>query len=330
VPEQLDDDLPVGSLSDVGIEVGPLEALVDGVRQGRPPLIDSVLVIRGGRLVFEEYFSAWNRDLRHPVASCTKSVVSTLVGIAWDRGLVPDLEARLFSYFPDYARLEDPLKDEIRLTHLLTMTAGFEWDQTVPAATDIRQMLASSDWIEYVLARPMATRPGEVWNYCGGGTELLAAILERTTGLHGKAMADRDLFGPLGVSDYEWEAHRSGLVNADFGLAMRPRDMAKLGLLFLNRGRWRGQQMLSEAWVELSTREHVRLSSDSGYGYQWWSFRMPVAGSRVAFFTAVGNGGQRIQVFPTLDLVVVFTQSYYDRGDASDYLLGTILPAVSP
>jgi CubicO group peptidase (beta-lactamase class C family) len=330
LPEQLDDDLPVGSLSDVGIEVAPVEGLVDGLRQGRPDGVDSVLVLRGGRLVLEEYFRAWNRDLRHPVASCTKSVVSALVGVAWDAGLVPDLEERVFSYFPDYSRLEDPLKDEIRLTHLLTMTSGLEWDQTVPAATDVRAMLASPDWIEYVLARPMAARPGDVWNYCGGATELLAGILERTTGLHGDRMADLHLFGPLGVTDYEWEKHRSGLVNADFGLSMRPRDMAKLGLLYLNHGRWRDRQVLSEAWVDLSTQERVRLSSDVGYAYQWWSMHISVGERRIAFFTALGNGGQRIQVFPTLDLVLVFTQSFYDRSDLSEYLLGSILPAVTP
>jgi CubicO group peptidase (beta-lactamase class C family) len=132
------------------------------------------------------------------------------------------------------------------------------------------------------------------------------------------------------VTDYEWEKHRSGLVNADFGLSMRPRDMAKLGLLYLNHGRWRDRQVLSEAWVDLSTQERVRLSSDVGYAYQWWSMHISVGERRIAFFTALGNGGQRIQVFPTLDLVLVFTQSFYDRSDLSEYLLGSILPAVTP
>jgi CubicO group peptidase (beta-lactamase class C family) len=326
MPEQLNDDLPVGALWDVGIQPEPIETLMNDIRGGRYTRVDSILIIRDGRLVFEEYLNGWNRIRTHYIASCTKSVTSAVFGLAWDMGHITDLDESVFDSFPEYLALGDPLKDQIRLRHLLTMTAGFEWDQTPPNHKDLVAMLNSSDWIAYVLSRPMAAAPGERWNYCGGCTQLAAAVVERATGQHCSRLADRHLFGPMGITDYEWRSHDSGLVNADHGLYMRSRDMAKLGLLYLNRGRWQGMQLISEDWVEVSTQEQVNVSQNQGYGYQWWVMRE----RGIPYFMARGNGGQRIQVFPKLDMVAVFTQHYYDMGDPSERLLEAILSAVEP
>jgi CubicO group peptidase (beta-lactamase class C family) len=135
----------------------------------------------------------------------------------------------------------------------------------------------------------------------------------------------------LGITNYEWRTDSHGMVNADHGLHMRPRDMLKLGVLFLNRGLWTsGERLVSEDWVERATRRHVPLSGSHGYGYQWWSATSRDTAPATSFFLASGNGGQRIQVFPTLDAVLVFTGHYYDQADVSDALLARILPAIRP
>jgi CubicO group peptidase (beta-lactamase class C family) len=330
VPEQLDDGLQVGYLNSANISMGPIQELINEILRGSFQKVQSILIWRHGSLVLEEYFRNWNRDMKHTLMSCTKSMTSAIFGIARDRGFIRELDQRLFARFPDYIHLASDIKNRITLRHLLTFTSGFEWDQNpLDNNNNLTQMVNSRDMIEYVLGLPMEAEPGAVWNYCGGCTQLLAEIVERSSGQPADAFIRTNLFGPLGITDFNWRTHRSGDVLADYGLEMRPRDMMKVGLLFLNRGLWKGSRVVSEDWVDQSTTRHIALSNTHGYGFQWWSQDYPSHLGQVFSFYASGNGGQRIMVFPSLDMVVVFTEGAYNQPTSSDAMIsGYILPAV--
>jgi CubicO group peptidase (beta-lactamase class C family) len=330
VPEQLDDGLPVGYLNSANIAMGPIQELMNEILSGSFQKVQSVLIYRYGKLVLEEYFRGWNRDMRHTLMSCTKSMTSAIFGIARDRGLINDLDQRLFARFPDYNHLNSDIKSRITLRHLLTFTSGFQWDQNpLDNNNNLTQMVNSPDMIEYVLALPMEAEPGTVWNYCGGCTQLLAEIVERSSGEPADEFIRTNLFAPLGITDFNWRTHHSGDVLADYGLEMRPRGMLKVGLLFLNRGIWEGRRIISEEWVELSTTRHIELSNIHGYGFQWWSRDYTSHLGPIFSFYASGNGGQRIMMFPSLDMVVVFTEGAYNQSTSSDAMItGYILPAV--
>lgn len=234
-----------------------------------------VLIVRGGELVLEEYFGGYRRDAKHMIASCTKSFVSALIGIALDQGRLEGVDSRMFRFFPEYERLMSPGEKDITVSDLLTMTAGFDWDET---STDFKtdpdnilyQMVHSENWTEFVLSRLMLWVPGERFNYCSGCSVLLGSILYKATGLPADLFAEIHLFGPLGVTDYRWDPQPDGLPQTEGGLHLRPRDMAKFGLLILNGGVWGGRRIISERWVHDSTARHVDVSDSIGYGYHWW------------------------------------------------------------
>ncbi len=335
VPNNLNDGLNTGHLADVGIKVSQIMDLGNAILTGPYSGVDSVLIIKGGRLVLESYFNHWNMDIRHDIMSCTKSIVSAAFGIAKDKGFINSVEDKLFDFIPEYSHLKNQSNQNIRLSHLLTMSAGFEWNQSPPfdSNNNLVQMINSSDAIEYILERPIINTPGQEWNYNGGCTQLLAEIILNTTGIEANTYADTHLFKPLGITDYQWNRLDDDRPNADYGLLMRPRDMAKIGLLFLNKGLWQGTRIISEKWIIASTRGYqnpYESSRNISYGYQWWvnPFYYPQY-HQIEHYSALGNGGQCIIVFPSLDMVVVFTQNYYNRSDnASGMVNGYILPAV--
>jgi CubicO group peptidase (beta-lactamase class C family) len=222
-----------------------------------------------------------------------------------DQGYIQSVDQPVLSFFPErtVANL-DARKEAMALEHLLTMTDGLDW-----VSKDIRftssgdttpEMRQSSDWVQFTLDRRMAEEPGSRWNYNGGASHLLSAIIQETTGMTALEFAEEHLFGPLGISKATWSSDPQGRNYGAAYLRMMPRDMAKFGYLYLNEGRWDGEQIVPAAWVEASTTNH---SPTPGmyYGYQWWV--MPWAG----YYSAIGARGQYIIVLPELDMVVVFT-----------------------
>ena len=345
------DGWSVANPTDVGIDADPLAQLLDRIQDGGYENIHGILVVKDGKLVFEEYFHGYKWDFngegfrgeatdydaatRHNLASVTKSFTSTLIGIAIDQGLIRGVDEKVFDYFPEYAHLRDKEKDTITLEHLLTMTSGLEWNgmdihvSTRDPENDLIQLFVVSDPIEYILAKPLVDPPGSRWYYNGGGTNLLGAIIRKATGMRTDEFAEEHLFAPLGITNYEWDFINHEVVHASGNLALWPRDMAKLGVLFLNDGVWGGERIVSEAWVRNSTTHHADVTWGEGYGYQWW-LRTYHAGSR-AFesYYAAGWGGQRIIVFPELEMVVVFTGGNYVSWSPVDEMIEDyILPAV--
>lgn len=347
-PETRDDGWKCAAMSSLGLRPGPILDLVRDIGRGRHDDIHSFLIVKDGHLVLEEYFAEDGskrgpfitglfRDRVHHLASTTKAVTSLLMGIAIDRGLIAGVEDPIEAYLPAYASLFNDAKKRIRVSHMLTMTAGFEWLQfgVSDEKNDGMRMWHSSDVIRMVLEKPLATEPGTAFNYTNGVPTVTGAIIKRATEMDAARFAEQSLFGPLGISRYLWTAYPDGSLETDGGLALRPRDLAKIGQLCLDGGRWKGEQIVSEAWVRESTRERLRFGKGLrwGYGYHWMQAESRIDEHPVRWYFVPGDGNQILAVFPEQKMVVVFTAGNYGRDPKPVYasiVEEAIFPAVIP
>ncbi len=349
VPEKINDGWETASLDNMNLDANLIKELFERVGDNSYKNIHSVLLVKNGKLVVEEYFPGqdsvgqyrmFTRDTLHEMHSATKSVNSILIGIAIDQHLIRGVDETISNFFPEYSNIfTNKEKDAIRLKDLLSMTSGLSWDEWTYAYTDPRNdaavMASRADFFRYVLERPMATLPGTKFVYNSGISLMLGEIIYKTSGLKADKFAERYLFSPLGITNYSWGSAPNGVVNTLGGLLLRPRDMAKIGYLFLNGGRWQGKQIVSKKWVEVSTRQQVDAGQlpawflADGYGYQWWLGSFHVRGQIIESYSARGRGGQFIIVFPALQMVAVFT-GWNDNellGQPLDMLQRYILPA---
>ncbi len=290
--------------------------------------IDSVLVVRNGYIVFEQYFNPeHNQNSLHSIFSCTKSVLSTLIGVAIDKGCVENGDQEVLDFFPNQTFANpDPLKDSIKIKHLLTMTSGLDWHEFDVSYYDpnnsFSQLVTSTSWIQYVLDRPMVADPGEIWNYNTGDFHLLSAVLQNATGLPARDFAANSLAAPMGIVDLSWQTDPQGVNFGGSGLELTPRSMAKVGFLYLNNGTWDGQQLVSKDWVDRSTSSHYSVDATTDYGYGWW--RKP----NLQTYYALGYAGQLIYVVQQYDLVVVFTSFEETRWPYYDLLVHYVLASL--
>jgi CubicO group peptidase (beta-lactamase class C family) len=320
----------VGALKDSGLKVALIEKMVEEIARETHKNVDAVLLIKNGKLVLEEYFYQYDRDKVHQLRSATKSVVSGLVGIALDKKLIASKEASAISFFPAYEiKNLSPEKRAITVEHLLACKSGLACDDGNPESPGQElKMSASADWVRFVLDLPMAEAPGGAGRYCTGGVILLERIVEKAGGWSIAEFAAENLFGKLGITNYRWRFKPdSSSFDDACQLHMRPRDMAKLGLLYMNEGKWKGSQVISKEWVKASlTKQAVVRGVD--YGYLWWLQWLNVDGTRVDGVAAKGNGGQRIYLWPSLDMIAVITGSNYnEQSPADEILIKYVLPA---
>jgi CubicO group peptidase (beta-lactamase class C family) len=314
MPPRLGDGWEVASVWDVGLDPALICDVCDSISTEEFQFLNSLLIVKDGKLVLDEYpgLGAWKTQ---EIASVTKSFTSALVGIAIEKGHLEALDTPVFDFFPEYAHLRDPSKDEILLEHFLTMTAGFEWNENdLPYSdplNDVNQSWASGDPVEYLFSKPVVDDPGTKWYYNSGTTFVLGAILQRALGADPAQFAQDHLLGPLGITGYEWMYASPGLPLMQCCLQLRSRDLAKFGQLYLQEGSWNGEQLVPEPWVDTSTISHV---SEGLYGYLWW------IGSIYSqdFYIAVGFGGQRILNVPGLNLVVVHTSDLIEFNEVED------------
>ncbi|GAB5469239.1 MAG: serine hydrolase [Rhodospirillales bacterium] len=292
--------------------------------------LHSLLVVHQGRLVFERYFAGedkrWGQSLGridfgpddlHDLRSVTKSVVGLLYGIALGESAVPPPDAVLVDCFPDYADLRaDPDRRRMTLGHALSMKLGLRWDEELPYSdarnSEIAMELAA-DRCRFVLEQPFVAEPGDWWIYNGGATALIARILESGTGRSLRDFAETRLFDPLGITAVDWIVGRDGVHSAASGLRLRPRDLAKIGRLVLQGGRWEGRSVVPEDWLSASFEWRSQLHNGNGYGYFWWLGKL-ANGS--VWQAAIGNGGQRLFLLPSDALIVIVTAGAYDQPDA--------------
>jgi CubicO group peptidase (beta-lactamase class C family) len=269
--------------------------------QQRSYAIDSISIVRNGYLVLDAYIHPFGPGQKHEIYSCTKSIVSALVGIAIEQDHIASVDVPLLELFPGRtgSRAED--KASITLEHALTMSSGLECrDSYLYRWQGLGEMRQSSDWVQHMLDLDVEHEAGTYFEYCNGGSFLLSAIVQETTGQTALAYAEEHLFGPLGITDVAWPANPQGISIGWGEMRMRPHDMLKIGYLYLNQGRWQDEQIVPAAWVNASTRKQIDGTLQDGYGYQWWI-------AEPGLYMALGYSGQYIIVVPEQNLVVVFT-----------------------
>ena len=236
--------------------------------------IHSLLVVSEGEIILDAYFYPYDGSTLHDQASVTKSVMTTLIGIAADQGKL-DLDAPILSFFPDrtIANL-DARKERITVRHLVSNTAGMECIHHPDEPTN-RAMHASPDWVQFTLDLPMVAEPGTTFAYCSPGMHLLSAILQQATGMTTLEFARANLFEPLGIHDVQWPPDPQGITNGHGELYLHPRDMAKLGFLWLHGGEWDGKQIVSREWVRAASQSQIATGSAyaEDYGYGMWIAR---------------------------------------------------------
>lgn len=314
----------VGERIDHAFEKGELENL------------HSVIVVRNSRLVVERYYEGvdnhwgaslgnitFTADTLHDLRSISKSIVSLLYGIALAEGKVPTIDTALLEQFPEYEDLvTDPDRRRITVEHALTMTMGLEWNENFPyyeMRNSETAMEYAPDRFWYVLSRPIVAEPGTTFNYSGGATTVLAGIISRGVGKSLLDYAKEKLFHPLSITKVEWTNGLNGEPAAASGLRMTPRDLAKIGQLLLNQGRWGSVQVIPLEWLTSSFVARVLSHGKTTYGYHWYLPRNHRwSNGQVG---AAGNGGQRLVIFPDYQLIIVITAGNYNLPDETQSVL---------
>jgi CubicO group peptidase (beta-lactamase class C family) len=332
-PPRMADGLPVGTLAGTGLDPQRLATLVAKIVDGTYPNIHSVLIIKDGKLVFEEYFYEYNRETLHPLRSASKSIVSALTGQAVAQGLLPGVQAPVLGYFPEYTlQHPSPLKPAITVQDLLTNQSGLDYDiADSHAAGNEEAMDHSPDWVKYTFDLPMREAPGTVGRYNSGNPIALGRLVEKQARQPLPDFARQHLFAPLGITKFDWRFRPDSSSAETFcQVSLRPRDMAKFGLLYLGQGRWQGRQVLPATWVTASLAKHSVVQGVD-YGYLWWLKYLDAQGTRYYGAMAQGNGGQRIAIWPQQHLVVVVTGGNYNQQSPSDALIANdILATFNP
>jgi CubicO group peptidase (beta-lactamase class C family) len=350
----------------MGVAEGTLANLDADIAAGKYPLVDRMLVVRCGAIVYDrkylhDYGKIYSKEARtkgplnarltgpynyfdpnwhpyyhgsdeHTMQSVSKTVTSVTLGIAISRkDFTVDLDTPVLKYFdPAKVARVDDRKRHLTIRHLLTMTTGLDWNEGAGydnADDSTSQMEATDDWIQFVIDRPMAREPGPPFAYNSGATELLAHIFQKQTGQDLEQYARKYLFEPLGIRHYHWKRSPKGVVDTEGGLYLRAEDLAKIGFLFLHNGTWAGKQIVSADWVKQSLAPSVDAGDRAKYGFQWWLF--PQGDPQRLIWAALGFGGQRLLVFPQENLMVVFT-GWSILGDSmtNQQAIQRILPAV--
>ncbi len=315
-PGQFGDGLQTASVFDFMDDKDAFLDLMARIIRQEYGRLESLLVIKDGNLVIEEYYYGYSPLEMHNIHSCTKSITSLLLGIALENHPGLGVDQPVFSFFPQYDSLRSDEKDQITLEHILTMTSGIEEEEVEPEAQFDNQL-------HYILSKPLASKPGEKFRYWNSGSDLLGWIIHSLEGKHADQYARDQLFAPLGITEYYWE-FEDGTSHCHSDLYLLPRDMAKIGLMVLNNGKWQGQKIVPEMWIEESTRPRVAESKYYDYGYQWWHrSRENVAWwkegdtrleNEYDKIIALGYGGQYIMVVRDINLVIVTNASDYADG----------------
>ena len=333
------DDWPRASLAEQGFDPAPIEELVAAIREGREIRnIHSLLIVRKGRLVLEEYLDGHDADELHELQSVSKSFTSALVGIAVVQGKIKGVDEKVLSFFPGVEGIENLYERKRRMTleDLLTMRSGTDYHEDGPGSPHFQLNDMSRGWTRFILDRPRISEPGTKFRYDSGAVILTSAILQARYGVHADRFADEHLFAPLGIERSRWFRNAEGHPHTGGGLHLRSRDMAKLGLLYLRKGRWDGEQVLPAYWVAASLSRQVEFERSRGraigYGYWWWVMPPdPDGEGKRDIYGAFGFKGQYIFVAPEHDLVVVVTAGARNRREQAapqEFLYSHILRAL--
>ncbi len=336
---------PTARPAAVGLDSATLAGFDADIAAGKYGNVDRLLVIRHGKLAWERrydhdyatiygaeakvasplnshdftspynYYAPWwhpyyrNAGRIHSLQSVTKTVTSVVIGVAVTRGDFPSIDTPVLRFF-DTTKVQniDARKRRMTIRHLLTMTAGLDWDESLPytdPANTAVQLEASPDWVTFTIDRPMAEEPGTRFNYSSGVSGLLAYIFHQATGQDIEEYAARHLFEPLDIREWFWKRSPTGLIDTEGGLYLAPRDLAKIWQMFLQNGRWTGREIVSPGWVKESVRPAVAVGQTSiRYGLKWWLPPYSADTTKLAW-AGSGFGGQLPVAIPEYDLVIV-------------------------
>ena len=325
----------------LGFDPKSIDRMFQFVQKKKFP-IDSVVIVRNGYLIGEFYANSNDQKSLSNIYSVTKSFTSALIGIAIDKGHIKNERQTLGSIFSKNSVVKnDPKLKNIEIKHLLTMTSGLKTrDNHLSNYSGIFKLRNAKNWVNYILSLGIEKNPGQHYNYSNGGSHILAAILTEITKEPVAKYAERHLFSHIGIKRYKWEKDPQGINHGYSNLQLSARDMAKLGILYLNKGRWGDKQIISASWIKKSLKTHsypnkgrynpLRLYPYNGYGYQWWnsetawkadlSYRKAWGlGNKTVkqreYFLALGYEGQYVFVLPHHNMVVVFKSRFENARD---------------
>lgn len=350
-PQVYNDSIIVDKLSHVGMDSTEIVKLTKLILNDSISNVHSLLIMKNKKLVYENYFAGTDQkhgkklgyinhsiNQLHDCRSISKSVVSACIGIALKNKIIENIDDPIKKYFPE---IKNSLKGAITIRHLLTMTSGLEWKEIGSYGNFFNsetQMDLRFNPIRYILKKNMLSKPGTEWNYNGGNTQLLAEIIQRKSGLQIDEFANKFLFSPLGIHQYEWiNLTLKKIPAAASGLRLTSRDLLKLGLLYINYGNWNGTQIFDTSWVNQSFESFIERPDlkdykikEGGYGYQFWTYSDTLNAQPIILIEAKGNGGQSIFFCNSLNLLVVTTGGNYNQPHNNPYLMLTkyILPSI--
>ena len=324
-PASKSDGWTTTDTTSASLDRAALSRMEQAIASGEFKKITSILVARHGKLAYEAYFDGSADSLRD-TRSASKTITSMLTGIALDQHLLPGLDAKVVGYFPEKQPLAnpDPRKAAITIEDLLTMSSLMECDDWNNFSRgNEERMYLIEDWVRFFLDLPIkgfapwVTKPqdspyGRSFSYCTAGITTLGGVVEKAAGSKLAGFAAQNLFGPLAIQHVQWAYSPLGLAQGGGGLRMDSRDLLKLGQLYLNGGSWNGKRVVPESWVRSSTTPHVQIDEQTKYGYLWWLKDFQAGERSWSAYYMSGNGGNKVAVFPQLDMVVVITSTNYN------------------
>ncbi|MNW54063.1 beta-lactam binding protein AmpH [compost metagenome] len=293
----------------------------------------SCLISQQGTLNFEYYRNQHTVTELAKINSCTKSILSSLICIAMDKGLLPQSDTPITAFFPQLKMDNDARKQEITLEHLLTMSSGFNWTE-FGGQKSFPLMTKSPHWTNFVLEQTLSDPPGTKMEYNSGNSQLLSAILVQTAGMSTARFAERYLFEPLGIETCNWEIDPQGIHTGGFGLWLRPSDMLKFGQLYLQQGTWNNKQLISRELVAQSVQPLISVDAPyrGSYGWHWWTDSVSnpadmTSSPATQYFYARGYGGQYVYIIPSLQTVVVLSD---DKPKKKQYSYDVFRQLIAP
>ena len=314
-----------------------IRGLNEKIAQNRFKSITSIVVVKDGKLLIEEYFNGANRNTLHDTRSVGKSFTSTITGIAIEEGHLKNTNQTLNEFY-DFTKFSNysPKKDRVTLKSLLTMSSGFDGsDNNSDSPGSEEKMQSTNNWVKFTLDLSMdnTKKIGEKWDYFTAGTLLLGDIIDKSVPGGLEKYADEKLFKPLGISKYKWQYTPQNVAYTGGGLQMNSLDFAKYGQLYKNKGAWNGKQVLPSDWVKKTmTNYFIETPDQTAYGYLFWNQKFSVNDKSYEAFLCNGNGGNKVIVFNDQPLVIIVTATAYGEAYAhpqvNQMIQNYILPAV--
>ncbi len=356
IPTFSNDGWEVRSAEDVGLNIKRLSAMMDDINETSDHNIHSISIIKNNTLVFEEYFEGYlyssnppgsngafiqyDEDTDHFLASVSKSITSVILGAAVKEGYIDNLDAKIIDLLPEYADILTGGKENITLKHLLCMSSGLSWDESSSSygdpTNDVTALFNSEDPIEYILSRPLLYTPGSEFLYNSGNTNVIGAVIQKYTDMSLLDFGNECLFDALNIQGGTWQILPGNYFFASGGISLRPRGLAKIGSLFLNKGYWKEKQIITEEWISESVTEHITTEGRTlpwahAYGYQWWIQNFQSNRHTYKSFLAAGWGDQYMIIFEEENMIVIFNCGNYLSGGpispislVEDYILDAL------